>query len=63
MNKLFRFGLFMVLLARSRAKAQSPFDGFWLRDLTRAPLSRDLREPLKGKKFVPLLAARNSSIG
>ena len=38
MNKLFWFGLFMLLLAPSRAKAQSPFDGLWLRDLTRAQL-------------------------
>ena len=40
MNKLFWFGLFMLLLAPSRAKAQSPFDGFWLRDLTRAQLPK-----------------------
>jgi hypothetical protein len=40
MNRLFWFGLFMLLLAPSRAKAQSPFDGFWLRDLTRAQLPK-----------------------
>lgn len=46
MNKLLWFGLLILILTPSRAKAQSPFDGFWVRDLTTAQL------PTKPTKYL-----------